>query len=61
MPQLDGHKFWVRIITITDYHGTKVAQDPGRIQFINSINYDHYEKFMSYNNITNNIIQKGDK
>ena len=39
----------------------KLAQDPGYIQFINSIDYNQYEKVMSCNNIVNNILQKGDK
>ena len=38
LPAEDGHKLWLRIVTIIDDHGTKVAQDPGHIQFINSIN-----------------------
>ena len=61
IPQEYGHKFWVCIITMINDHIQKVTHDLGHTQFINSINYDHYEKFMSYNNITNNIIQKGDK
>ena len=36
-----------------------MAQDPGHIQFINSINYDQYNKVISCNNISNNIVQKG--
>ena len=44
-----------------DYHGNKLAQDPGHIQFINSINDGQYEKFMSCNNISSNIVPKGDK
>ena len=42
LPQEDGHKLWVSILTIIDHHGTKVAHDPGHIQFINSINDDQY-------------------
>ena len=41
------------------YHGTKLAQDTGHIQFINSINYNQYDKFISCNNIANHILQKG--
>ena len=55
-----GHKLWVRIVTSIDDHGTKVAQNPGHIQFINSINDDQHEKVVSCNNITNHILQKGD-
>ena len=38
-----------------------MAQNPGHIQFINSINDYQYEKFISCNNIENHIVQKGDK
>ena len=43
-----------------DDHVTKVAHGPGHIQFINSINDDQYENAMSYNNIDNPIVQKGE-
>ena len=61
LPQEDGHKFWVCIVTIIDDHGTKVAHDPGNIQFINSSNHYQYDKVMLCNNIPDNIVQKGDK
>ena len=61
IPQEYGHKFWVCIITIINDHIPKVTQDLGHTQFINSINYDQYEKVMSCNNIANNIVQKGEK
>ena len=38
-----------------------MAQDPGHIQFINSINNDQYEKVVSCNNISNNIVKNGGK
>ena len=43
-----------------DDYGTKVTQDPGHIQFINSIDGYQYEKVMSCNNIDNNIVQEGE-
>ena len=38
-----------------------MSQNPGHIWFINPINDEHYDKFMSCNNTANNILQKGDK
>ena len=61
LAQKYGHKLWVGIVAMIDDHGKKVAQDPGHIQFINSMNYDQYEKVMLCNNISNNIVQKGDR
>ena len=43
-----------------DEHGIKEAQYLHNIQFINSINNYQYNKVMSYNNIADNILQKGD-
>ena len=60
LPQEDGNNFWFRIVKIIDDHGTKVAQDPGLIQFISSINDDQYEKVMSCNNSDNHIVKGGD-
>ena len=59
LPQEDGHKFWVRIVTISDVHVIKVTHDPDHILFINLIN-DRYEKVMLCNNISNCILQKRD-
>ena len=44
-----------------DDHGTKVAQDPGHIKFINPINDDWYEDIISFNNINNHIVHQQDK
>ena len=41
--------------------GEKMAQYPGHIQFTNPTNDYQYETFMSYNNISNHIVQKGYK
>ena len=38
-----------------------MAHNPGHIQFINSINDEKYDKFMSCNNISNNIVKSVDK
>ena len=35
IPQENGHKSWVRIVTMIDDHEIKVAQKPSNIQFIN--------------------------
>ena len=43
LAQKYGHKLWVGIVAMIDDHGTKVAQDSGHIQCINSISYDHCE------------------
>ena len=51
-----GYKLRVCIITINNDHGIKVAQDSGRIQFMNLINDDQYEKFISCHNISNCIV-----
>ena len=61
LPQNDGHKLWVDIVTMIDYRGKKLTQDPYHIQFINSINDDHYATAVSYNNIANRIVQNLDK
>ena len=60
MPQEESHKLWAHVVTIIDDHGEKVVQDPGHIQFISSINYDQFEKVMSFNSIANNMVQNGD-
>ena len=41
-----------------DDHGTKVAQDPGHIKFINPINDDWYDDIISFNNINNHIVHQ---
>ena len=41
---------------MTDDHETKLAQEPGHIQFISPINDDWYEDIISFNNTNNSII-----
>ena len=60
LSQGDGHTFWLYIVKMIDEHGIKEAQYLHNIQFINSINNYQYDKVMSYNNIADNILQKGD-
>ena len=41
---------------MTDNHETRVAQEPGHIQFISPITDDWYEYIISFNNMNNNIL-----
>ena len=61
LPQYDGHKFWVCIITIIDDLGTKLTHDPGHMQLKYSINYYQYEEIISCDSIYNHIVNQDDK
>ena len=69
IPQEDGHKFWVNIVTMVDENGTKVTQDPGymkikvsyypgHMQLKCSINDIRYEEIMSCDSIKDHIIHQ---